>query len=167
MTSEQTPAIGAHLPFLFSYRDTLFGNGFVVHVEARNGRALCVREEDGWWMYGVNPGGMSAFGDEPHAAHAAFRKTFSDVLLDIAKDTRSFDEFRAQVEAFIAATNTGFEPEWREAAAAVRAGLVSADGFNVAPADSPRFVEVTLKTSDNVRAADNVAALEAELAEAA
>ena len=92
------PAIGASLPFLFSYRDTLFGNGFVVHVEARNGRALCAREEDGWWMYGVNPGGMAAHGDDPHAAHAAFRKTFSDVLLDIAKDTRSFDEFRAQVE---------------------------------------------------------------------
>ena len=167
MMSEQTPAIGTRLPFLFSYRDTLFGNGFVVHVEARNGRALCVREEDGWWMYGVNPGGMSACGDDPHAAHAAFRKTFSEVLLDIAKDTRSFEEFRLQVEAFFAATNAGYEPEWREAAAAVRAGRVSTDGFTVAPADSPRSVDVTLKTSDNVRAADNVAALEAELAEAA
>ena len=89
-----TPAIGAKLPFLFSYRDTLFGNGFVVHVEAKNGRALSVHEEDGWWMYGVNPGGMAAHGDDPHAAHAAFRKTFSDVWLDIAKDTRSFAEFR-------------------------------------------------------------------------
>ena len=162
-----TPAIGAKLPFLFSYRDTLFGNGFVVHVEAKNGRALCVHEEDGWWMYGVNPGGMAANGADPHAAHAAFRKTFSDVLLDIAKDTRSFDEFRAQVEAFFEATNAGYEPEWREAAAAVRAGRVSRGGFSVAPADSPRSVAVTLKSSDNVSAIDNVAALKAQLAQAA
>jgi len=161
------PAIGAKLPFLFSYRDTLFGNGFVVHVEAKNGRALCVHEEDGWWMCGVNPGGMAAHGDDPHAAHAAFRKTFSDVLLDIAKDTRSFAEFRGQVEAFFEVTNAGYEPEWREAAAAVRAGRISRDGFSVAPADSPRSVVVTLKTSDNVRAIDNVAALTAELAQAA
>ena len=167
MTAQDTPAIGAHLPFLFTYRDTLFGNGFVVHVEAKNGRALCVREEDGWWMYGVNPGGMSAYGDDPHAAHAAFRKTFADVLFDIAKDTRSFDEFRAQVQVFFEATNAGYEPEWRDASAAVRAGRVSTDGFTVAPADSPRFVELTLKTLDTVRATDNVAALEAELAEAA
>jgi len=168
MTAQDAPAIGAHLPFLFSYRDTLFGNGFVVHVEAKNGRALCVREgDDSWWMYGVNPGGMAAHGDDPHAAHAAFRKTFSDVLLDIAKDTRSFDEFRAQVEKFFEATNAGYEPEWREAAAAVRAGLVSRDGFSVAPADSPRSVAVTLKNSDNVSAIDNVAALKAQLAQAA
>ena len=167
MMSEQTPAIGAKLPFLFSYRDTLFGNGFVVHVEARNGRALCVREGDGWWMYGVNPGGMAAHGDDPHAAHAAFRKTFSDVLLDIATDTRSFDEFRAQVEAFFEATNAGYEPEWREAAAAVRAGRINRHGFSVTPADSPRSVAVTLKSADNVSAIDNVAALTAELAQAA
>lgn len=164
MMSEQTAAIGAQLPSLFSYRGTLFGNGFVVRVEARNGRALCVREGDGWWMYGVNPGGMSAFGGDPHIAHAAFRKTFSEVLLDIAKDTRSVDEFRLEVEPFFAATNAGYEPDWRAAAAAVRAGQVKTDGFNVAPADSPRSIEVTLRTADNVRAADNVAALEAELA---
>ena len=168
MTEESSaPAIGTMYPLLFTYRDTLFGNGFVVHVEARNGRALCVREADGWWMYGVNPGGMSAFGEDPHAAHTAFRKTFSEVLLDIAKDTRSFEEFRGHVEAFFETTNAGYEPEWRAAAAAVRAGHISRDGFSVAPADSPRSVVVTLKTSDNVRAIDNVAALTAELAQAA
>ena len=64
MTAETDLAIGTKLPIIFSYRDALFGNNFVVEVHARNGRALCAREEDGFWMYGVNPGGMSARGEK-------------------------------------------------------------------------------------------------------
>lgn len=162
MTEQIAPAIGSKLPLLFSYRDTLFGNGFVVHVEAKNGRALCVPESDGYWMYGVNPGGMAARGDDPYSAHAAFRKTFSNVLIDIAKESGGFEQFRAAVEAFFNETSEGYEQDWNAAVLSVRNREVSREGFAVASADSPRSIVVSIKKI--FTAEDNTAELQAQIA---
>lgn len=167
MTEIPSPAIGTALPFLFTYRDTLFGPGFVVHVEARNGRALCVREADQWWMYGVNPGGMAAPGADPHAAHAAFRKAFKHVLIDIAHEVHAFDEFKAAVETFFGETNEGYVSEWAAAAETIRQGRIDTTGFDIAPASSPRSIAVTIKALDKIDADDNTADLEVRYAEAA
>lgn len=167
MTEIPSPAIGSALPFLFTYRDTLFGNGFVVHVEARNGRALCVREDEQWWMYGVNPGGMAAPGADPHAAHAAFRKAFKHVLIDIASEVDGFDAFKAAVEAFFSETNEGYVSEWTAAAEAIRQGRIDTTGYATAPASSPRSIEVTIKAVERLEAADNTPDLEVKYAEAA
>src|SRR6266581_535977 len=91
VTENPSPAIGPAIPILFTYRDCLFGNGFVVEVNAVNGRALCIHERDGFWMYGVNPGGMAATGEDAVAAHAEFRQTFSKILKDLAHEASSFD----------------------------------------------------------------------------
>lgn len=162
MTEQTAPAIGSKLPLLFSYRDTLFGNGFVVHVEAKNGRALCVPESDGYWMYGVNPGGMAANGEDPVSARAAFRKAFSSVLVDIAKEAGGFEQFRAAVEAFFNETNEGYEQDWDAAVLSVRNREVSREGFPVAPANSPRSIVVSVKKI--VSAEDNTADLQAQIA---
>jgi hypothetical protein len=158
MTETPSTAIGSSIPLLFTYRDCLFGNGFVVEVKANFGRALCVHESDGFWMYGVNPGAMAAFGDDPDAAHAAFRQTFSNILKELALEANSFEEFRALVDKFFADTNPGYERDWFRAVDAVRRNEVDAEGLPRVPADSPRTIEVSMKKIFN--AADNAANLQ-------
>lgn len=157
----ETQAITA-IPLLFTYKDTLFGNGFVAEVQATNGRALCVKEGDEFWMYGLNPGGMSAGGADPTAAHAEFRKTFSNILVDIAIASENFASFKATVEEFFNESNDGFEADWQKAVQAVRSGAVRVVGLEQAPADSPRHISVELKTA--VVAADNRTAFESAIA---
>jgi len=157
--ANQTPA---RLPLLFSYRDTLFGNGFLVEVQIQNGRALGVQEADGFWMYGINPGGMAASGTDLDTAHAAFRKTFSDMLVGLAIECDSFETFQAAVDVFARETNAGFEPDWESAVAAVRRDKIAVAGLAQAPAASPLSVTVSLKTQP--RAEDNVPVSDALLA---
>ena len=152
-----SPAIGTKYPLLFTYRDTLFGNGFLVEVQAINGRALCVREEDAYWIYGINPGGMAAHGEHPDAAHSAFRKTFSRILVDLALGSSNFEAFRDAVRAFFEETNEGFEGEWRDAIAGVQRGEVSLEGIPTVPANSPRSIAVSVKQVEQVTPQDNSA----------
>jgi hypothetical protein len=154
--------IGSQIPLLFTYKDAIFGNGFVVEVQATNGRALCVREADAFWMYGVNPGGMSASGADATEAHAAFRKTFSNILIDIANDSDSFEEFKAATTAFFEETNVGYEPDWHEAVKAVRANQVQVVGLPVIPATSPRSISIEIKRT--FAAADNKTQFESQIA---
>jgi hypothetical protein len=155
MTETPSTAIGSPIPLLFTYRDCLFGNGFVVEVKANNGRALCVHESDGFWMYGVNPGAMAAFGDDPDAAHAEFRQTFSNILKELALEAKSFEEFRALVDQFFAETNPGYERDWLGAVEAVRRNEIDAEGLPRVPAESPRSIDVSMKKT--FKAADNEA----------
>ncbi len=158
MTATPTPAIGMAIPLLFTYRDCLFGNGFVVEVKATNGRALGVQESDGFWMYGVNPGAMAAFGENPDAAHAEFRATFSSILKDLALEANNCGEFQALVNQFFNDTNPGYERDWSRAVDAVRNAEVDAEGIPRAPADSPRRIEVSIK--EVFSAADNEAKIQ-------
>jgi hypothetical protein len=159
MTDQATaPAIGTQYPLLFTYRDTLFGSGFVVEVQATNGRALCVREaDDEYWIYGINPGGMSAYGADPDDAHTAFRKTFSHILIDLAQGSETFEDFQAAVKAFFEDTNAGYEEEWRNAIHGVRTGEVSLEGVPLVPANSPRSIAVSVKQVEKVTPQDNSA----------
>ncbi len=164
MTATSLPAIGTRYPLLFSYRDTLFGNGFLVEVQAVNGRALCVREEDEYWMYGINPGGMAAHGEDPEAAHNAFRKIFSSILIDLASSAASFDEFKSAVGRFFEDTNEGYAQEWNASLEAVQRGDVKLEGIRVMPANSPRSITVSMKQVHQVTAQDNSANLQYLLA---
>jgi len=145
MTETPSPAIGAAIPLLFTYRDCLFGNGFVVEVQATNGRALCVHESDGFWMYGVNPGAMAAFGKDPTEAHSEFRQMFSNILKDLAQESSGLDEFRSRVSQFFSDTNPGHERDWLRAVDAVRKEGVTVEGIPKAPANSPRQIVVSMK----------------------
>jgi hypothetical protein len=158
MTETPPTAIGTAIPLLFSYQVSLFGNGFVVEVKANNGRALCVREADGFWMYGINPGAMAAFGDDLDAAHAEFRHTFSGNLKEMAAEAKSFDEFRASVTEFVTDTNRGYERAWLTAVEAVRRNEVDVAELPRVAAESPLSIEVSIK--EHFNAADNSANLE-------
>ena len=149
-------------PLLFTYRDRVFGNGFVAEVIATNGRALFVEEDGGCWFYGVNPGGMAASGQSPDEAHAAFRTRFQAVLADFAAAASTFEEFRSEVERFFSETNEPTGREWEAAVDAVRAGRVAAEGIPRKPAASPRSISVLTKHGFSAR--DNEAQLERAIA---
>lgn len=160
--NQSAPEIGSKLPLLFTYTDTVFGDGFLAEVRVVNGRALCVHETDGFWMYGLNPGAMAAGGETPAAAVKGFRRTFSKILVDLATDAATLDSFRTAVEHFFHHANPGYESDWREAVDAVRNARVTVEGLSRVPADSPRSVMVTVK--QHFRVEDNRAHLKRALA---
>ncbi|MPZ20883.1 MAG: hypothetical protein GEV06_23710 [Luteitalea sp.] len=138
-------------PLLFSYRDLVFGNGYVAEVVATNGRALVEEEDGAIWFEGVNPGGMAASGRSPDEAHAAFRERFRHVLADLASEAETFDAFRREVARFFDETNEPAERDWLAAVEAVRAGEVRAEGLPQKPAASPRSVRVLMRHSFTAR----------------
>lgn len=101
-------------PILFGFRDLIAGNGFVAGVGV-NGRVLLVDEDDGYWMYGVNPGGLSAGGATAPEAQAEFRVIYRSVLFDIAAEATDFESFKSEVERFFSETNEPTKAEWDEA----------------------------------------------------
>lgn len=153
------------LPILFTFRRTLFGEGFVVEVKASNGRALCVQEDDGVWMYGVNPGGMAARGADQAEARDEFAHAFTRILKNIVEESTSFDSFKSLVKAFFEGTNAGFEPDWFQAVQATKEAGVSVEGLPKLPADMPRAISVELKQA--YKSTDNESELASALAIAA
>jgi hypothetical protein len=122
-------------PLLFGFRDLIAGNGFVAGV-AVNGRALLVDEGDGFWMYGVNPGGLAGGGANHSEAQAEFRQGYRSVLFDIAAEAADFGSFRQQALRFFEETNEPTRQEWEEALAEVRKGEVVADWLPTKKAES-------------------------------
>lgn len=131
----------AEYPLLFGYRDLVAGDGFLAGV-AVDGRALLVDDDEGAWVYGVNPGGVSASGHDHGSATAAFRAAYRSVLFDIATDCASFADFKSEVESFFWETSLPTEQAWTQAVAAVKAGKVDLEWMIKKPAESGCCVEV-------------------------
>lgn len=149
-------------PVLFTFRDTISGNRFLAEV-VMEGRLLVVNEGDGWWMYGVEPGGLAEGGTTAADALLALRRSYSEVLFDFAaKANTSFKAFKARVERFFHEKSEALEPEWRDAVTEVRKGAITPDGLEVRskpiekkPADSKRRVRVRLLRLGEVSPKDN------------
>lgn len=140
-----------NLPILFTYRDTVFGNGFVAEV-VTNGCFLFCEEEGGTWIYGVQPGDLAEGGRNFAEAHTEFRRSFTKVLFDIANDAEDFEAFKSGVQEFFNGVNAEVEREWTEAVNRVRQGRIeteaaqlSIEGLPRKDADSPRSVSVEQK----------------------
>ncbi len=142
----------ARYPLLFTLRDTVYGDGFVAEIVA-HGSALMVEEEDGAWVYGVNPGGLASGGPDKAEAYQDFRQDYTAVLYDLAEDAKNFKAFKRLVEEFFEETNLPTEAEWQEAVQEVRAGKVDAP-LPRRSADSELTVEV--RRQRRPRASDNV-----------
>ena len=132
-----------HYPLLFGFRDLIAGNGFVAGVDL-SGRAVLVDEGDGFWMYGVNPGGVAAGGGTPGEAQSEFRSAYRSVLFDIAAEAKDYDDFEREVKSFVTATNKPTEAEWDEAVSEVRQGKVDADWLPKRRAESRIGVQIVL-----------------------
>ena len=109
-------------PFLFSFRDLIVGNGYFAGVAA-SGRVLLVQEDDNdWWLFGVQPGGIAGGDTDRNVALAEFKKSYLSVLQDIAAEAPSFAEFETEVRRFFAQVNDATAADWDEALKAVRSG---------------------------------------------
>ena len=123
----------AALPLFFRYRDVVFGRGFAATVET-TGRALVEREGDDYVMAGVEPGGLAAGGATSEEARHAFRRTFTEVLFDLAADAPSFQAFKESVEAFAGETSPATVAAWTAAVADARRLVDSASDVARQPA---------------------------------
>lgn len=109
-------------PLIFRFRDLIAGAGFIAAVEVHGRLILREEESDGWTLEGVNPGGVVGCAEDREAAFADFRRTYQQVLTDVAFDTRDFPSFRAAVVALFEETTDGLVGEWETLRSDVREG---------------------------------------------
>lgn len=120
-------------PLIFSYQDLVEGNGFVARVEIQ-GRVLLCDEGDGFWMYGVHPGGVAGGGTDCETAMCQFKENYMAVLLDIAEEASTFSQFKSQVEEeFFSQDNPPNAIDWFKALAEVRKTGVTLKDLNHVP----------------------------------
>jgi len=153
----------SHYPLFFTYRDRIFGNGFLAEVTS-HGRILCATEDDERWVYGVEPGGIAATGDNEQAALEAYRQSFTNVLLDLATEAESFDAFRTAALKFFADINRITEDDWKKAVEQVRERAIDLP-MKRESADAECYVLVEQKEQPSFSPKDNEpASLEPALA---
>ncbi len=132
-------------PLVFSFRNLIAGNGYVAAV-AMDGRVMLAEDVvfgDGQnaetWMFGVQPGdiaGGACRGQQKSIAFAAFKKNYADVLLDIAAEATSFEEFKTKTTEFFNEINEPNLADWERARADVRAGNLSLDDLPIVKAST-------------------------------
>ena len=124
-------------PILITLQDTISGDGFLARITV-SGQTLIRREEDGkWWMYGVRPAAIAESGGTVDEAFLRFRQAHTEVLVDIVQVSKSFDEFRSEVERFFNQTDVD-ELAWENALKTVRDGnFVPPEAFSKLPRQSP------------------------------
>ena len=129
-------------PFFFTFSDKVEGNGFVADVRMM-GTVLGMKEDDSTWMYGVQPGGIAATGQNEDEAFSTFRRTYTSVLFDMAEEADDFSKFKRQVETFFNEICEETKREWDEAVEAVRRGDIESDGLEKKNADEHQpYVQV-------------------------
>lgn len=146
-------------PLLFSVRELVLCKGFVAGVEVY-GRALVEQEDDGWWVFGVNPGAVAESGKSFRGAVDNFRARLRTVLFDYAEDADEFSSFKNAVERFFHASDLETETEWDAARAEVRAGrLALGDLSKDTSGRGPQIQIALLKLapSDNLASGDDAA----------
>lgn len=132
-------------PLLLGFRDIVAGTGFQARVRA-DGRALLREEEDGFWVDGVNPGGVAGGAGSLPEALATFRENYRLVLLDAATAALTFEHFREEVLRFFEETCQVTVQEWEEAVQEVREDRTVVDGLPRVAAD--RRIAMTIDLVD-------------------
>lgn len=107
------------LPIVFTYRQPVLGNGFVAGVRMR-GRALIENEGNEVWVTGVAPAGFAGGGLDRASAIADFRKGWTDILFEIAKESISYEDFSAKSRVFLESSVEDMTEQWEAARTAVR-----------------------------------------------
>jgi hypothetical protein len=134
------------LPLLFTFKDRVYGDGFLADIEA-HGRVLAVRgseEEGGVWMNGVQPGGIAEGGEDDDKARVAFKKTYKAVLFDIASEAKNFNAFKQEVEKFFNEVCRPIEKEWLDAVKQVKKENYTEEGLRKKHVEKTA-VKVTVK----------------------
>jgi hypothetical protein len=127
----------SHHPLLFTFRDAISGDGFLVGITL-SGRALMVEEDKKWWMYGVRPGAIAESGGSAQEAFLRFRNRYKEVLFDIAGEHRTFEAFKKEVERFFYEPDFEEERRWEAAVNKIRScNLEPPPPFSDLPREAP------------------------------
>jgi hypothetical protein len=133
------------LPLLFSFRQLVSGDGFLAGVRM-NGRALLefeqVDDHEEAWISGVAPVGIAGGGNDRGVAFIEFRKSWMEVLFDLAAEADSIEDFREKCEGFLGATEDGMTKLWQDAVAVVRQGRYEDPALETGDADAQVVFEV-------------------------
>ena len=122
-------------PLVFRFHDMITGKGFMAEV-IMDGRMLLVNEEDGdFWMFGVQPGGVSGGGCGRDAAFREFKMIYLSVLHDIAAESSTFEDFEQGVTEFFSEVNDPNKRDWRDVLKEVRKGNLTLTNINRVDAD--------------------------------
>ena len=162
MVTAEMVAVRDH-PILITLQDKISGNGFLANVTL-SGRTLVRLEDDGkWWMYGVRPAAIAESGNTLDEAFLRFKQAHKQVLFDFARDVKSFEEFRSEVEQFFNETDCD-EQAWDNAVQTVRsAKFAPPEPFAHLPRQAPdqRPARIEVERLDTqikpFAASDNVA----------
>lgn len=143
----------SRFPLFVATRDLIFGNGFWAEVSTV-GKALYVIEDDGHWIYGVNPGGLAGTGENLAAANVDYVQHFKGVLIELANEAEGFEAFRDAAVRFFNETNAYQQEEWAKAVAAAQASELL--GLKRVPASTAIAIDIerkaaTFSVADNVR----------------
>jgi predicted RNase H-like HicB family nuclease len=118
--TEETVDLQGH-PIIITLQDAVAGNGFLARIKL-SGRTLMRHEDGKWWMYGVQPSGVAASGNNVAEAFLNFRNRYQAILFDIAAESKDFSAFKQEVENFFNEADTDNEDErmWNESLKAIR-----------------------------------------------
>lgn len=137
-------------PLMLTLQDPISGNGFMARI-TMSGRTLMRREDDGkWWMYGVQPAAIAASGENIDEAFRNFRASYKQTLMDIAQESKTFEDFETQVRKFFEENDADNEDErlWEAALGTIRGigGCEPPEPFGKLPRQSseknPSFIKV-------------------------
>ena len=137
-SSLQTAEIKAH-PLMFTFRDVISGSGYLGGITL-SGRLLMIQEDDGkWWLYGVRPGAIAESGEHPDETFLRFRNRYKETLFDIAEESKTFEDFKAEVERFYYQPDSLEENRWEQAFRTARAQCLETppEPFSTLPIESP------------------------------
>jgi hypothetical protein len=116
-------------PLFFNHGNLVAGQGFIAQV-AIEGRVLLERTEDAFYTaLGVNPGSAVGHGTTQSEAMHALLEDIKLVIFEISAEVASFEDFAAEVRAYVLETNSRDQAEWDEAVRLVRAGKIDTDSF--------------------------------------
>lgn len=93
----------------FRFKNKIPGMNFTAIV-SMHGRAMVVKEKDGLWIYGVNPGAIAERADK---GTLDFKLRLITVIFDMARDASDFNDFKQQLTTFFSECDADTMQQWQ------------------------------------------------------
>lgn len=115
-------------PLIFTFNEAVVvknietNAGYFLFVNGRGNALMTMEETGGYWINGVQPGGMSEGGKTVKEALYNFKTAFRNVLLDIAGYTTNDDDFEKEATNFFSDIDKNELKSWEEARKIIKEG---------------------------------------------
>jgi predicted RNase H-like HicB family nuclease len=117
-------------PLIFTFNEAVVvrniktNAGYFLFVNGRGNALMTTEKTGGYWINGVQPGGMSEGGKTVKEALYNFKTAFRNVLLDIAGYSANDDDFIKEVTSFFDGIDKNELKSWKNARKIIRDGKV-------------------------------------------